>query len=171
MEILIQKAKQHDKSAFVELMRIEGKRMYKVAKAILGAEEDVADAMQETAVTCWEKINTLKKNEYFETWLIRILINYCNGIKRQNRNVLVTDILPEIVNGRDEYSQVEWMQLLSTLNEKYRMAILLYYGEGFKVKEIAQILGISESAVKSRLATGREQLKSCYLDGKERKVI
>lgn len=51
------------------------KSMYKVAKAILKNDEDVADALQDTILTCWEKIGTLEKNEFFKTWLIRILIN------------------------------------------------------------------------------------------------
>lgn len=48
MNQLVRKAKRHDKEAFTELMEINGKSMYKVAKAILENDEDVADAMQET---------------------------------------------------------------------------------------------------------------------------
>ena|GEM_PF-1867226 len=69
MELLIHKAKQHDKAAFAAIMTQNAQSMYKVAKAILKNDEDVADAMQETALNCWEKIGTLKKNEYFKTWI------------------------------------------------------------------------------------------------------
>lgn len=72
---LIKKARQHDSAAFSQLMQQHGQSMYKVARAILKNDEDVADAMQETALSCWEKIGTLKKEQYFKTWLIRILIN------------------------------------------------------------------------------------------------
>ena len=75
MEKLVQKAKQHDKIAFTVLIEQNTKSMYKVAKAILKNDEDVADALQDTILTCWEKIGTLEKNEFFKTWLIRILIN------------------------------------------------------------------------------------------------
>lgn len=75
MEKLVQKAKQHDKTAFTVLIEQNTKSMYKVAKAILKNDEDVADALQDTILTCWEKIGTLEKNEFFKTWLIRILIN------------------------------------------------------------------------------------------------
>lgn len=62
---LVERAARHDKEAFSELMRMHGQRMYKVAKAILKNDEDVADAMQETALSCWEKIGTLRKKQYF----------------------------------------------------------------------------------------------------------
>ncbi len=52
MDLLIRKAKKRDKAAFQELMEQQGKAMYKVAKAILKNDEDVADAMQETALVC-----------------------------------------------------------------------------------------------------------------------
>ena len=80
MRLLIKKAKQQDKAAFLQLMEQQEKDLYRIAKAILKNDEDVADAMQETAQTCWEKIGTLKKEEYFKTWLTRILINHCNAI-------------------------------------------------------------------------------------------
>ena len=75
MNLLIKKARGHDKAAFQQLMEEQMQSLYKVAKAILKNEEDVADAMQDTVLTCWEKIDTLKKDKYFKTWLIRILIN------------------------------------------------------------------------------------------------
>ena len=46
-------------------------------------EEDVADAMAETVLTCWEKISTLRKNRYVKTWMIRILLNKCYDLLRK----------------------------------------------------------------------------------------
>ena len=92
-EELIKRAKVHDKEAFSKLMKREGKSMYKVAKSILKNDEDVADAMQETALSCWEKIETLQQEQYFRTWLIRILINHCNAIyRKKSRYVLKKEI-------------------------------------------------------------------------------
>lgn len=85
MRLLIKKVKQQDKAAFLQLMEQQEKDLYRIAKAILKNDEDVADAMQETAQTCWEKIGTLKKEEYFKTWLTRILINHCNAICRKRK--------------------------------------------------------------------------------------
>lgn len=64
------------------------KDMYRVAIAILASEEDAGDAMQDTILSCWEKIDTLKKPQYFKTWLIRILINHCYTILREKEFIL-----------------------------------------------------------------------------------
>lgn len=55
MNLLISKAKKHDKIAFQQLIEQHEKAMYQMAKAILKNDDDVADAMQETIMTCWEK--------------------------------------------------------------------------------------------------------------------
>lgn len=165
--ILVQRAKRHDKEAFSTLMRENMQSMYKVAKAILKNDDDVADAMQETALTCWEKISTLRKNEYFKTWMIRILINHCNNICRQNAKYISDVFAPEEGETENEYANIEWQELLTNLDEKYRIVVVLYYVEGFKVKEIAKLLRISESAVKERLSTARKKMEKIYGFGKE----
>lgn len=71
--------------------------MYKVAKAILKNDDDVADAMQETILTCWEKIDSLKKEDYFKTWMIRILINQCNSIYRKRKKLVLDERIPKAV--------------------------------------------------------------------------
>ena len=162
MEKLVQKAKQHDKTAFTVLIEQNTKSMYKVAKAILKNDEDVADALQDTILTCWEKIGTLEKNEFFKTWLIRILINKCNVIYRQKVSWVSEEQFPEYSVSENQYTYVEWCQLLECLEEKYRIVIVLYYVEGFKVREIARILKVSESTVKGRLVTARGKVEKLY---------
>lgn len=162
MEKLVQKAKQHNKTAFTVLIEQNTKSMYKVAKAILKNDEDVADALQDTILTCWEKIGTLEKNEFFKTWLIRILINKCNVIYRQKVSWVSEEQFPEYSVSENQYTYVEWCQLLECLEEKYRIVIVLYYVEGFKVREIAKILKVSESTVKGRLVTAREKVEKLY---------
>ena len=65
--------------------------MYKVARSILLRDEDVADAISDTILVCWEKIDTLKKNRFFRTWMTRILINKCNDILRDCQRTVFTD--------------------------------------------------------------------------------
>ena len=60
------------------------------------------------------------------------------------------------------FENIEWKETLDALPEKYRLAMMLYYVEGFKVSEISQVLEISEGTVKSRLARGREQLTESF---------
>ena len=83
---LVKRSISGDADAFLELMEKNSLAMYKVARGILDNDEDAADAMQDTILTCFEKIHTLKNPEYFKTWMIRILINECNKIHRHYKN-------------------------------------------------------------------------------------
>lgn len=74
-EVLIRKAKKGDKDAFCRLMDENVQSMYKIAAAYLKNDEDVADAIQDTILSCYENLKSLKQNRYFKTWMIRILIN------------------------------------------------------------------------------------------------
>ncbi len=80
----IKKAQRHDQDAFTELVQLYIKDMYRTAIAILMNEEDAADALQDTILTCWEKLYTLKKPGFFKTWMTRMLINHCYDIRRKN---------------------------------------------------------------------------------------
>ena len=148
-----------DKDAFCQLIRLYTPNMYKVAKAILKNDEDAADAIQETVLTCWEKINTLQKDNYFKTWLIRILINHCNTIYRQKSRIISDAEMTEPSYTETNYSSVEWQEFLTCLDEKYRILILLYYVEGFKIREIAEILQLNEKTVSGRLASARDKME------------
>ena len=162
MEQLVKKAKNRNKEAFEDLMQIQAQSMYKVAKAILKNDEDVLDAMQETALTCWEKIGTLKQERYFKTWLIRILINHCNEICRQRRHTVSDGMIPEKGRAEETYLAVEWDDFLNCLDRKHRTVVILYYVQEFKTREIAEILKVNESTVRSRLAAAREKMEMLY---------
>ena len=58
----------------------------------------------------------------------------------------------------DGYGMAEWEQVLQSLDEKYRLVMLLYYVDGFKIREISEILDIPAATVKTRLVRGRKQL-------------
>ena len=160
-EILIQKAKMKNPDAFTELIKSQMQSMYRTAKAILMNDEDVADAIQDTLLICWEKLNELKVNQYFKTWMTRILIHNCYRIIRSNRRITYTDKLPESMS-KENPSNLEWREALSSIDEKYRIVLILFYAEGFRTKEIAKILGLTDSTVRTRLSRGREQLTKCY---------
>lgn len=163
MNLLVTKAKKHDKDAFSKLIEQQEKAMYQMAKSILRNEEDVADAIQETIMICWEKIHTLKKDKYFKTWLIRILINNCNRILKQ-RMQSIEECVSETGNQESGYETIEWKEFLDCLDEKYRIVIMLYYVQGFNGREIAEILQLNENTVRGRLMTARNKLEKQYND-------
>ena len=85
MELYIKRAKKGDIEAFINLMEMNKTSMYKAAKSILNNDEDIADAIQETILSCYKNIENLKEVKYFKTWMTRILINKCNDIIRANK--------------------------------------------------------------------------------------
>lgn len=171
MEHLIKMAKKKDPDAFTELMQSQMKSMYKIAKSILKSDEDAADAIQETILCCWEKIGQLRENKYFKTWMTRILINECNDLLKSKQELLTEDKLYSLSSPSVEFDNIEWNETLKSLDEKYRLVIILYYVEGFKTSEIARILDITESTVRTRLARGRDKMSVIYQIGQERRTI
>lgn len=165
---LIKQARQGDGDAFAELIHLQMENMYKVARAYLKNDEDAADAISETILACYEKLDTLKQDRYFRTWLTRILINKCKDILRRPLEIPFED---DRENGCicDEISNREWLDLLYRMDEKYRTVLLLYYVEGFKIREISQILELKVSTVQTRLARGRQALAKeyCMENGRE----
>lgn len=155
---LIEKAKNKDPDAFDRLMRTQLQKMYRIAISMLQNEDDAADAIQETVLKCWQKMGQLRNDDYFETWLVRILINQCKNILRNRKKIIYVEDIPEIVH-EDHYFTNEWKEVLRGLNEKYRVVMELYYVDGFSTKEIAGMLHIKDAAVRSRMARGRKQLE------------
>lgn len=167
MENLILEAKSGDSDAFTRLMQSQLQNMYKAARAILSNDEDVADAVSDTILTCWEKLWQLKNSSYFRTWMTRILINKCRDIIRKQSGFSLVEELPEQPVYDTKYENVEWKDALNSLDEKHRLVMVLYYVEGFNTAEISEMLDMTESTVRSRLSRGREKLAKGFMGGKK----
>lgn len=163
---LVWKAKKGDADAFVELIEQNKLSMYKVAKSYLQKEEDVADAMSETVLQAFEHICDLRNPEYFKTWLIRILINQCKGILQKQKKYFLTDKIEAPVYEEHSFSDVEFHGILSELSEKDQLIFTLFYERGYTTKQIAEIIGMKENTIVSRLSRGRKKL-SCGIEGWE----
>ncbi len=168
MNDLLRRAREKDPEAFTELMQQQMQSMYKAAKAILRCDEDVADAIQETILCCWEHLDQLRENRYFKTWLTRILINKCNDLLRKKREYLPEENLSELAGPNREFENVEWRETLNGIDEKYRLILLLYYVEGFTTGDISRILDMPKSTVRTRLARGRQMIAGIFLAGERR---
>lgn len=159
MELLVKRAKRGDAEAFITLMEENKQSMYKVAGGFLRDQEDIADAMAETVLNCFEKITTLQHDGYFKTWMIRILINNCKDILQKQRRSIPTENVPEpeerFAGGGDK----EFRELIEPLKEQDRSIFTLYYVYGMKTREIAACMEMKENTVVSRLKRGRETLR------------
>lgn len=135
------------------------RQLYSTAKTILFRDQDCADAIQETIVKAFSKIETLKNDKYAKTWLIRILINECYTLLRKSSKFVPLEEAIEVTEGEADKDYRDLYRAVNSLKKELRLPVILYYIEGFNIKEIAQILEISEGAVQKRLARARGKLK------------
>ena len=158
---LVEKAKNGDAEAFNELIENNKIKMYKTAKSILNNEDDICDAIQETLISAYKNINKLKENKFFSTWIIRILINKCYDIISQKTKLGTVIDISEVqdVKTFDKYDSDSIVsKVLNQIDEDLKVVTVLFYYDGFSVKEISKIVNIPEGTVKSRLSRAREKL-------------
>ncbi|MBQ3331327.1 MAG: sigma-70 family RNA polymerase sigma factor [Ruminococcus sp.] len=134
--------------------------LYRVSMTMLKNEHDAQDAVHEAILLAYQNRNKLRQEQYFGTWLTRILINHCSRVLRQRKRIAdVTEPLPDIASRDNPYISVEIGEAIDTLPPKIRLTVILYYIEDYSVREIKEILHIPEGTVKSRLSKGRKLLK------------
>lgn len=167
MDILIKKAVKGDEEAFMKLIDKYMVQMYKVARTRLKDEDLIGDAIQETILSAFKNIKKLRYTKYFNTWLIKILINKCNDQIKNSKieyvedyNTVYSENLVYVDNSEDE---LDFEKTLNTLSQDHKVVIVLYYVNRFTIKEISEVLNENESTIKSRLKRAREKLKDYYL--------
>lgn len=148
-----------NKNTFIDKVLEAERTLYHVSKSILINDQDCEDAVQGTILKAYDKLGTLKEEQYFKTWLIRILINECYRLKRRECWKVSYEECFEFAKADDKKDYSELYLAIQKLPPRIRITIILYYVEGYSVEEIKQILKIPAGTVKSRLAKGRKLLK------------
>lgn len=134
------------------------KLIYKIAFIHLGNKADSEEAVQEVFIKLYRNAPEFHDSEHEKAWLIRVTSNHCKNMLRSFWRKKVTQFEDLSVYFGSQ-KELENAQLIINLPTKYKTIIHLYYYEGYAVKEISDILKITESAVKMRLKRGREMLK------------
>ena len=164
---LVKSAAKGDKKAFVALVDLNRQIMYATAVSASHNEADAMDAIQDTILIMWEKLDTLRDPKAFTTWMIRILLNRCFGTKRSRRR----EVLTENVGSTTEERFVEfpnWDEPLDVQNTLHRMSesdqlmMQLFYFEDMSVKEIAEAFSLTREAVRMRLSRCRKRFRKLY---------
>ncbi|MFB7159608.1 sigma-70 family RNA polymerase sigma factor [Lysinibacillus sp. NPDC056232] len=161
---LLSDAKKGNNQAFIELLQEEKVKLYKMAYIYMKNENDALDVVQETIARAYANIHTVKEEQYFATWLMRILINTALEMLRKNQKIvplLEQQLEQEQISTNDE--KLDLLQAIEQLEEKYKTVILLRYYRDLQIKEIADLLGCPEGTVKTNVHRGIQQLKK-YLN-------
>lgn len=134
--------------------------VYRVALSYSRSLQDAEDSVQNVFLKLLTKKPVFTDEEHIRRWLIRVTVNECKNIWNSfwRKHVEPVEILPETASFEEEtHSQV--YEEVMALPPKYRITIYLYYYEEYSTKEIAEILHMKETTVRTHLARGRKLLK------------
>ncbi|MFA9396654.1 MAG: sigma-70 family RNA polymerase sigma factor [Clostridiaceae bacterium] len=163
-------AKKGDENAFYELISDKKEMLYKTAYTYVRNKEDALDIVSEAVYKSYISIKKLKDPRFFDTYLIRILINSAlDFIKKNKRTIEINEaITKEYKENLELEEKFDLKEALNNLDERYKTVIILKYFNGFTLEEIAKTLEKPLGTVKTNLYRGLKILK---LDLKEAEVI
>ena len=126
---------------------------------IIGTAVQFVDVLQDTLVQFLRTAPVLNKKEHEKAWLLHVAANLSKNRIKYNAIRHTDELMEELVaENRDDLSFV-W-EAVKDLPDKYREVVHLFYHEGYQTAQIAQILGMKETTVRSNLSRGREKLKA-----------
>ena len=173
---LVLSAKNGNKKAFDKLYKLTSNDVWFTCVSLLKDEENAKDIMQETYITAFLKLNTLKDEEKFCGWLTAIATNKSkNKLKGKveyqiDDEILIAEtetdelMLPEEYINKAEKRKVLLQIIEDTLSFNQYQVVLMFYFNELSIAEIAQALEISEGTVKSRLNSSRAKMKTAIED-------
>jgi RNA polymerase sigma-70 factor, ECF subfamily len=169
---LVKKAVKGNAKAFEELLIIHSERLYRTAFLYAGNREDALDIVQETSCKAFQAIGQLKNDQYFLTWLTRILIHCAYDVLKKRKKELPVEKLVELPTNSDSKlaENLDLMEAITLLKAQHRTTIILFYYHDLPISEIARTMDIPENTVKTYLQRGRKELKNRLggeRDGKE----
>jgi RNA polymerase sigma-70 factor (ECF subfamily) len=156
---LVRRAQRGDKFAFEQLVHAHAPRLYTLAVRMLGSRSDADDALQETLIRAWTALPRFRGDAQLSTWLYRIALNAVHDVRAKARPTAELVDAPETADRFDQAELGEELQrALAALHEDFRAAVVLYDVLGASYAEIAELLGVAEGTVKSRIFRGRREL-------------
>lgn len=149
-----------ERSAFQATVGQYQDMVYRVALHQFGVLQDAEDAVQEVFLRLYTEEKLFESGEHLRRWLIRVTLNVCRDTLKSpwRKRRVSLDTLPD-QPVFDAPEQGELYQAVMALPEKYRVTLYLFYYEELSTKEIAELLGLRQTAVTTRLSRGRELLK------------
>ncbi|MDE6568739.1 MAG: RNA polymerase sigma factor [Lachnospiraceae bacterium] len=135
--------------------------VYRMSLCYCKNQRDAEDVVQNTFLKLIQSKQEFADDAHIRKWLVRVAVNECKNIWKSywNRNVISLDTLEYELEMTRTEEQQELLQAVMALSPKYRIVVHLYYYEGYHVKEIADMLHLSESNVQIRLMRARKKLK------------
>ncbi len=155
------KGNKSEEEWLLQLVEQKSDIMYRLVYNMLNHSADTEDVVSTAILKAWENRKKLYQCDKAGSWLIRVAMNEASNIYRTRKKLNITDSIPE--QEIDENQDNIW-DAVRKLKTKESKVVILYYYEGYSVKEIASILKIPIGTVKSRLSSARNHLKQYWRD-------
>lgn len=182
---LVRRVQNGDTNAFYDLVRPYERALFLAALGLVKNDADAEDVAQEAVLKAFKGISHFRGDSKFSTWLIQIAINEAKMKLRKDRRHLYESIEEGQLAEDGDYVPrdfADWREIpsqslerkevrealntaLNSLNEKYRTVLILRDVQQLSIAETAQVLGISEANVKTRLSRARLQLRDALAAG------
>ena len=160
LDALLPRCRRGEEEAFVEVYSLIGSSLYGTAVRLLGRPEEAEEVVQETIIRLYEKAAAIRSGN-LRAWLHRVTVNQClDRLKTKGRHTaILSDELPAPASVGSVIPRLDLSRALAELPSQARTVFLLHDLEGFKHREVAEQLGISEGTSKSQLFRAREILR------------
>ena len=157
---LIKKALKHDDELFVQLIMSKKEKLIRIAYKYTLNDAIVEDVLSETIYQAYKNRKQCKQPEYFDTWLIRILINNClKEIKQQSKNY---ELMIDIEDTKIQ--DIPLKTLVYSLSEPERTILVFYFFEKATFKEISEVLNMPESTIKTKYYNILKKLRIEFME-------
>ena len=173
---LVELVRQKDLAAFEALMRRHNRRLFRVTRSILRDVDAAEDAVQETYLRAYTRLDTYRPEGKFGAWLTRVALNEALMMRRRNRGDTVSLDEPgvELIADEDQTAKMPTAEqfveaaharallehAIDALPENFRMVFVLRVVEGLDVRETAESLEINPTTVRTRLFRAQRQLRA-----------
>ena len=140
-----------DKDAFCEHIRLCEKAMYSLAFSIVRNDSDAGEIISESIYRAYKNLDTLKNENSFKPWILRIVHNTAVETIRKNSNIIPMEETPNIPDDSPENditARLTVREAVNSLKQPYRTVVVLFYYENLSVSKIAQITSTNMPAVK-----------------------
>lgn len=137
-------------------------RLFRLAIVMLKNEEDAKDVLQNVFIKYVQKRPKFQSEEHRKAWLLRVCSNECRDFlryRKRHMHISFEENKEVLEQFGAEPDKTEVIALMQELPRKYKEVLHLFYVEGYQADEIADMLHISQAAVRKRMQRGREQLK------------
>ncbi len=170
---IIEKCKQNDRLAQMQLYNQYSDGMYNVANRFVKDSAEAEDVVQEAFIKAFSKLHQYKAEVTFGAWLKRIVVNRSIDVlkARKERLVELEEVHLKVVDtsNNDKWLVDDTMTLneikdaINNLPDKYKYVVMLFLIEGYDHQEISEILNISEVASRTQLSRGKQKLQSLLI--------